>query len=215
MDRRAGVAYAEAVDGSLNRGRLLSGIVMARQQWAVGAGVLLGLLVLAVTGRADEAAAVKRVEELGGKVRGEDKRHGKAVLTCVGILARGSDADPTKPEASEDDARRLIKSLQEDPDPRVRASAALLMQGYRSSAPWAVPALENALRDSDLTVVLAAADSLAHIDPGNQTAARVLGRIVLWRPPLPLADYARCLWPVAQDLLEPLATGRVPPAFDA
>src|SRR5262249_42717893 len=61
----------------------------------------------------------------------------------------------------------------------------------------------------------AAADSLAHIDPGNQTAARVLGRIVLWRPPLPLADYARCLWPVAQDLLEPLATGRVPPAFDA
>jgi hypothetical protein len=37
---------------------------MVRQQGAVGAGVLLGLLVLAVAGRADEAAAVKLVEKL-------------------------------------------------------------------------------------------------------------------------------------------------------
>jgi hypothetical protein len=37
--------------------------VMARQRVKVGAGVLLGLLVLAVAGRADEAAAVKVIEK--------------------------------------------------------------------------------------------------------------------------------------------------------
>jgi len=40
---------------------------MARQRGTVGAGVLLGLLVLAVAGRADEAEAVKVIEKLGGR----------------------------------------------------------------------------------------------------------------------------------------------------
>jgi len=40
---------------------------MARQRGTVGAGVLLGLLVLALTGRADEAEAVKVIEKLGGR----------------------------------------------------------------------------------------------------------------------------------------------------
>src|SRR5262245_32041096 len=53
---------------------------MARQQWAVGAGVLLGLLALVVTGRADEAAAVKAIEKLGGKVTRDDKLPGKPVV---------------------------------------------------------------------------------------------------------------------------------------
>src|SRR5262249_56964968 len=39
--------------------------LMARQQWAVGAGVLLGLLVVAGTRRAHEATGVKAAEETG------------------------------------------------------------------------------------------------------------------------------------------------------
>src|SRR5262249_42074159 len=53
---------------------------MARQQWAVGAGVLLGLLALAVAGRADEAATLKMIEKLGGSVMRDDKLPGKPVV---------------------------------------------------------------------------------------------------------------------------------------
>ena len=41
---------------------------MSRQRGTVGAGVLLGLLVLAVAGRGDEVAAVKAIEKLGADV---------------------------------------------------------------------------------------------------------------------------------------------------
>src|SRR5262245_29435889 len=41
---------------------------MVRQQGMMGAGVLLGLVVLAVAGRADEATGVKAVEKMGGMV---------------------------------------------------------------------------------------------------------------------------------------------------
>src|SRR5262249_47050285 len=54
--------------------------LMARQQWTVGTGVLLGLLLLAVAGRADEAVAVKAIKKLGGKVTVDDKRPGKPVV---------------------------------------------------------------------------------------------------------------------------------------
>jgi internalin A len=60
---------------------------MAQQRWAVGGGVLLGLLILAVAGRADEAAAVKAVEKLGGKVTVDDKQPGKPV---VGVELSGT-----------------------------------------------------------------------------------------------------------------------------
>src|SRR5262245_11608864 len=53
---------------------------MVRQQVVMGAGVLLGLLVLAGPGRADEAAAVKMIEKLGGKITRDDKRPGKPVV---------------------------------------------------------------------------------------------------------------------------------------
>src|SRR5215475_10522525 len=53
---------------------------MARQQVVMGAAVLLGLLVLALTDRADEAAAVKMIEKLGGTVTRDDKRPGKPVV---------------------------------------------------------------------------------------------------------------------------------------
>src|SRR5215475_13193908 len=53
---------------------------MARQRGAVGAGVLLGLLALAVTGRADEAAAVRAIQKLGGGIAVDDKRPGKPVV---------------------------------------------------------------------------------------------------------------------------------------
>src|SRR5262245_20562132 len=65
---------------------------MARQRGAVGAAVLLGLLVLAVTGGADEAAAVKMVEKLGGKVWRDDKLPGKAVLVVNLIGTKVADA---------------------------------------------------------------------------------------------------------------------------
>ena len=45
------------------------------------AGVLLGLLVLAVVGRAHEAAAVKAIEKLGGGVGRDAKRPGNPVVS--------------------------------------------------------------------------------------------------------------------------------------
>ncbi|HKB35053.1 MAG TPA: alpha/beta hydrolase fold domain-containing protein [Gemmataceae bacterium] len=53
---------------------------MARQRGTVGAGVLLGLLVLAVAAKADEAAVVRMVERLGGFVTRDAKRPGKPVV---------------------------------------------------------------------------------------------------------------------------------------
>src|SRR5262245_64969312 len=53
---------------------------MMRQRWAVGAGVLLGLLAVAVTGRADEAGAVKAIEKLGGQVTRDDKQPGNPIV---------------------------------------------------------------------------------------------------------------------------------------
>jgi len=50
--------------------------------------VLLGLLVLAMPGRADEDAAVKVLEKMGGRVEVDAKRPGKPVV--------GMDLDGTK-----------------------------------------------------------------------------------------------------------------------
>ena len=44
---------------------------------AMGIGVLLGLMVLTVASRADEAAAVKAIEKLDGQVRMDFSRSGK------------------------------------------------------------------------------------------------------------------------------------------
>src|SRR5262245_46399914 len=54
--------------------------LMARQRWTVGAGMLLGLLALAVTGRADEASAVRTILDLGGAVSVATKRPGMPVV---------------------------------------------------------------------------------------------------------------------------------------
>src|SRR5215470_7339694 len=53
---------------------------MVRQQVVMGAAVLLGLLVLAGPGRADEASAVKAIEKLGGRVTVNPERPGKPVV---------------------------------------------------------------------------------------------------------------------------------------
>jgi internalin A len=53
---------------------------MVRQRWAVRGGVVLGLLVLAAAGRADEAAALRAIPLLGGKVTVDDKQPGKPVV---------------------------------------------------------------------------------------------------------------------------------------
>src|SRR5262245_59688478 len=79
---------------------------MIRQQWAVGASVLLGLLVLAVVGCSgksepekneqlgvkDEQSAVKMIEKLGGKVMRDDKRPGKTVVKVDSIDTEVTDA---------------------------------------------------------------------------------------------------------------------------
>src|SRR5438128_328904 len=59
---------------------------MARERWAMGASVLLGLQVLAMTGQADEAAVVKAIEKVGGFVDKDAKRPGKPV---VGVYFSG------------------------------------------------------------------------------------------------------------------------------
>src|SRR5262249_54368743 len=66
---------------------------MARQQWAVGPGVLLGLLVLAMTGRADEDAAVKVLEKIRGRVEVDAKRPGKPVVGVDLDGAKATDAE--------------------------------------------------------------------------------------------------------------------------
>jgi len=81
------------VAGELNRAVALGEKIMARQRGTVGAGVLLGLLVLAVAGRADEAAAVKAIEKLGGKVTRDDKQPGKPAVSVDLDLTKVTDAD--------------------------------------------------------------------------------------------------------------------------
>src|SRR5689334_7646789 len=53
---------------------------MLRQQGAVGAGVLVGLLLLSGPGQADEAGAVAAIEKLRGKVTVDAKRPDKPVV---------------------------------------------------------------------------------------------------------------------------------------
>ena len=63
---------------------------MTRQLGTVG-GVLLGLLVLALAGRADEAAAVKAIKKLGGGVEVDTKQPGKPVVAVVLYNTRVTD----------------------------------------------------------------------------------------------------------------------------
>src|SRR5262249_4535489 len=67
--------------------------IMARQRGAAGAGVLLGLLILTVAGRADEATAVKLVEKLGGIVTVDAKQPGKPVVGVDLERTKVTDAD--------------------------------------------------------------------------------------------------------------------------
>src|SRR5262249_33575159 len=56
----------------------------------VGAAVVLGVLVLAVPGRADEVAAVKEIEKQGGKVKRDDKQPGKLTTEAHNFIFWGS-----------------------------------------------------------------------------------------------------------------------------
>src|SRR5262245_58282880 len=64
---------------------------MLRQQSVVGGGVLLGLLALAAPSRADEAAAAKLLEELGGRVTLEDGLPAKPIVSVDLSAAEVSD----------------------------------------------------------------------------------------------------------------------------
>src|SRR5262249_18231402 len=66
---------------------------MVRQRGAVGAGLLLGLLVLAVVGRADEAAAVKMIEKLGGSATVDGERAGGPVKWAWLVAAPVTDRE--------------------------------------------------------------------------------------------------------------------------
>ena len=52
---------------------------MSRQRWRAG-GVVLGLLLLAGPGRADEATAIEAIKKLGGRVEVDAKRPGQPVV---------------------------------------------------------------------------------------------------------------------------------------
>jgi hypothetical protein len=56
---------------------------MMRQRWGVGSGVVLALLFLSATGRADEAEAVKAIEKAGGKITVDDKQPNKPVVAVL------------------------------------------------------------------------------------------------------------------------------------
>src|SRR5262249_41556783 len=66
--------------------------IMAPQRWAVGGGAALGILVLVLAGRADEAAAVKAVRKLGAEVTVDPKRPGKPVVGVSFIGTEVTDA---------------------------------------------------------------------------------------------------------------------------
>src|SRR5262249_47582380 len=63
------------------------------QPRATKGGVLLGILVLAVPGRADEAATVKAIEKLGGTVTVDEKRFDKPVVRVNLGVTLAADAD--------------------------------------------------------------------------------------------------------------------------
>src|SRR5262245_2349277 len=105
MGRGRGTRGAEA--GSLNRRAVALGEdIMARQQWAVGAGLLLGLLVLVVAGCSgkpepekneqpavkDEQSAVKAIKKLGGRIRVDPERPGNPVVSVYFFPSTVTDA---------------------------------------------------------------------------------------------------------------------------
>jgi len=65
---------------------------MLRQRIPTLGLVLLGLLVLTTAGRADEAAAVKVIKELGGSVQVDDQRPGQRVVSVNFVLTKVTDA---------------------------------------------------------------------------------------------------------------------------
>src|SRR6266446_10751126 len=69
------------------------GGIMARHLWAASAGPLLGLLVVSVPVLADEAAAVKAIKDLGGKVTVDDKQPSKPVVGVNLQFTKVKDAD--------------------------------------------------------------------------------------------------------------------------
>src|SRR4051794_31538753 len=79
--------------------------MMARQKWAVGGSVLLGLLALPVAGRGGEAKNVKVIEKLGGRVTMDDKVAGSPIV--------GVDLSRTKVTDAELKTLKEIKSLRE------------------------------------------------------------------------------------------------------
>ena len=55
---------------------------MSRQRWRAG-GVVLGLLLLAGPGRADEATAIEAIKKLGGRVEVDARAPGGGELTWL------------------------------------------------------------------------------------------------------------------------------------
>src|SRR5262249_12037426 len=74
-------------------GSFLQETVMARVRWIARTAVVLGLLILAVTARADEAATVKAIEKLGGTVTRGDEIAGKPVVDVNLDSTEVTDAD--------------------------------------------------------------------------------------------------------------------------
>src|SRR5947209_7558853 len=84
-------------------GRMFGEDIMSRQRWRAG-GVVLGLLLLAGPGRADEATAIEAIKKLGGRVEVDAKRPGQPVV--------GVDLDNTKVTDAGLKVLKQLKSLQ-------------------------------------------------------------------------------------------------------
>jgi hypothetical protein len=65
---------------------------MMRQRWRAGAGALLALLVLTEAARAEEAAAVQAILQLGGTVKVDAKQPGKPVVVVCFNSTQVTDA---------------------------------------------------------------------------------------------------------------------------
>ena len=63
-----------------------------RHRVLLGGGVLLGLMVLTMSSRADEAAAVRAIKKVGGRVEVDADRPGKPVVAVILRSTKVTDA---------------------------------------------------------------------------------------------------------------------------
>ena len=163
---RTAEEWEDTLPPLLALGAALEGFVARNVLW-VPAGVLAGLMVLGLLG------AVRR--------RAHAWASGLAALALLALLLPGAGglAHARRSERAvktlmESDISRLVWTLRQDPDARVRLAAARRLELLGRDARTAAPALEQALEDRDVRVRVAAACALAGLKPQSERAGAVL-----------------------------------------